>query len=288
MPGDAGRLCGTNYPERKSDSNEGTRVAEDVATDPAPSRRRRGWSGAVGLLGEAMLTIGALILLFVAWQVWWVTREATSAAAATVDQLQRQFAAPPAAPPAPGQPSAQPGTTVTNADLAMGQPFGLITVPRFGNGPQPLLQGTATAQLDRGVGHDPTSALPGQTGNFATAGHRDTYSHPYNLIDTLIPGDAVVAEVKDGWAIYRVVDKKIVNPTQVEVYAPVPDRPGVAPTEAWMTLVACEPHWTAQRRWAVHAKLGAWVPRTVQSPTAAAAPQVAEALTPPPGAPKGP
>lgn len=266
-------------------------MEEDVATDPtsATTRRRRGWSAAVGLLGEAMLTVGALILLFVAWQVWWVTREATSAAAATVDQLQRQFTAPAAvsSPPPTGRPGAPPGTALTNVDLATGQPFGLITVPRFGNGPQPLLQGTEIAQLDRGVGHDQGSALPGHIGNFATAGHRDTYSHPYNLIDTLQAGDAVVAEVKDGWAIYRVVDKKIVNPSQVEVYAPVPDRPGVAPTEAWMTLVACEPHWTAQRRWAVHAKLDAWVPRTVQSPTAATAPRVAEALTPPPGAPKG-
>lgn len=262
-----------------------TAAAEGPPPSPAAGPERPRWSPFVGALGELLLTLGALILLFVAWQVWWVTREATSAAAATVDDLRRQFAAPPAATaphrPGPGTPS---GTALRARDLTPGQPFGLITVPRFGNGPQPLLRGTDGAQLDRGVGHQPDSALPGQVGNFGTAGHRDTYSHPYELIDALQPGDAVVAEVRDGWAIYRVERSKIVAPTQVEVYAPVPDQPGVEPTEAWMTLIACEPHWTAQRRWVVHAKLEAWVARTAQAPTPEEAPQVSRALQAPPDA----
>lgn len=227
--------------------------------------------------------MGALLLLFVAWQVWWVTREATSAAAATVADLRRQFAAPPGTDPRSS--GAVAGSGLDNSEVPTGQPFGLITVPRFGNGPQPLLQGTEVAQLDRGVGHDGDSAMPGQIGNFATAGHRDTYSHPYHLIDTLRPGDAVVAEVRDGWAIYRVRRYRIVEPTQAEVYAPVPDRPGERPRAAWLTLLACEPHWTAQRRWVVHAELDAWVPRTATTPTVTEAPQVQEALTPPPDAP---
>lgn len=256
------------------------------AGTPAPGSRPL-WSVLVGALGEVLLTLGILILLFVAWQVWWVTREATNAAAATVDQLQRQFAGRPSAGAAsnPAE-AAGPGgaaTEVHNGDLTTGEAFGLVTVPRFGNGPQPLLQGTAIAQLDRGVGHDPTSALPGQIGNFATAGHRDTYSHPYNLIDTLQAGDAVVAEVRDGWAIYRVERKRIVESNQVEVYAPVPDQPGAQPTQAWMTLIACEPRWTAQRRWAVHARLEAWVPRTAQTRTVAQSEHVLAALTRPPG-----
>ncbi len=255
---------------------------EPAGASAAP--RRPLWSRIVGGLGEVLLTLGAFLLLFVAWQVWWVTREATSAAAATVAPLRRQFATPPSAP-APRVPGGPTATALRTDDIPAGEAFGLITVPRFGNGPQPLIQGTSVAQLDRGVGHDPGSALPGQVGNFATAGHRDTYSHPYNLIDTLRAGDAIVAEVEDGWAVYRVERHHIVEPTRVQVYAPVPDQPGVQPTEAWMTLIACEPHWTAQRRWVVHAKLENWVPRTAEAPTVATAPQVSRALQPPPGAP---
>jgi sortase A len=69
------------------------RSHEPAGASAAP--RRPLWSRIVGGLGEVLLTLGAFLLLFVAWQVWWVTREATSAAAATVDQLQRQFATPP-------------------------------------------------------------------------------------------------------------------------------------------------------------------------------------------------
>lgn len=126
--------------------------------------------------------------------------------------------------------------------------------------------------------------MPGQIGNFATAGHRDTYSHPYNVIDSLRGGDLAVVEVQDGWAIYEVERMRIVEPSETEVYAPTPDRPGVAPTEAWMTLVACEPHWTAQKRWVVHARLRDWVPRTPDRPAAPDHPQVAAALAGPAGA----
>lgn len=252
---------------------------------PATSPARSPWPGLISLLGEALLSLGVLVLLFVVWQVWWVTRQATDASAAVVDELGRQFATTAPAPPTDSPPLT--GTATTTQDIAIGIPFGLVTVPRFGNGPQPLLQGTATAQLDRGIGHDKRSAMPGQIGNFATAGHRDTYSHPYQRIDHLERDDAVVVEVKDGWAIYRVDRHHIVEPTQVDVYAPVPGQPHTAPTQAWMTLVACEPHWTAQKRWVVHAKLQHWVPRTPDIRSADKAPLVKAALTPPGTLPKG-
>ncbi len=259
------------------------------------STRHRGSAGrAVGLLGELLLTVGTLVLLFVAWQVWWVTGTSSRASAEVVDGLSAQFAsAAPAPPPQDSTdltdrpPAITPrpvpggGTTLRSPDIETGSSFGIVTVPRFGNGPQPILQGTGTAQLDRGVGHEPTSAMPGQLGNFATAGHRDTYSHPYNRIDELRTGDAVVVEVADGWAIYRVRSGRIVEPWQVEVYAPVPDRPGATPRQSWMTLVACEPHWTALRRWAVHALLDEWVPRTADAPAVADHSQLVEALAPP-------
>ncbi|WP_162872661.1 class E sortase [Austwickia chelonae] len=253
-----------------------------------PPSRHRAVATVTGVLGELLITFGLLVLLFVGWQVWWVTRAASQASASVVSDLGREFADPTllgasgTTGPAPATASA-----ITNANTTVGKAFGLITVPRFGNGPQPVLQGTSTAQLDKGIGHDPTSAMPGQIGNFATAGHRDTYSHPYNRIDALREGDDIVVEVKDGWAIYQVDNSKIVLPHQVEVFAPTPDRPGVTPTEAWMTLIACEPHWTAQKRWVVHARLHHWIPRNTDTPDAAANPLVRAALAAPSDRPQG-
>lgn len=267
------------------ETTSGTRVLDPGRVSArGAGLARRGWRTGVGILGEALLTLGTLVLLFVVWQVWWVTREATSASAAVVTELGREFATAPLGPPrtAPGE---QPrASTLRSEAVALGEPFGLITVPRFGNGPQPVLQGTDAAQLAGGVGHDRDSAMPGQIGNFATAGHRDTYSHPYNRIDWLRGGDLAVVEVQGGWAIYEVAGTRIVEPSQIEVYSPTPDRPGVEPTEAWMTLVACEPHWTAQKRWVVHARLQEWVPRSRDRPAAPDNPQVAAALADPAGA----
>lgn len=254
-----------------------------TADDATPTRPRASTAARIsGLIGELLITLGVLVLLFVSWQVWWVTKEATAASQQVVGDLTHRFAAASPAPTTgPPGPPGPPYTRLTSKGVAVGAPFGLVTVPRFGTGPQPVIQGNAIAQLDKGIGHEPTSVMPGQVGNFATAGHRDTYSHPYSDIDRLAQGDAVVVEVEDGWAIYRVVRTRIVEATALEVYAPVPDQPGVAPTEAWMTMTACEPRWTATRRWAAYAKLEAWVPRTAQQPTPEKAPQVAAALQPP-------
>ncbi|MBW3084216.1 Sortase SrtE1 [Austwickia sp. TVS 96-490-7B] len=242
--------------------------------------RRSAASRFFGVFGELLVTLGVVVLLFVSWQVWWVTQEATHASQEVVNELGRQFSHAPRST-APATPGAAKGSSLQSKTIPAGTPFGLVTVPRFGNGPQPILQGTAIAQLDQGVGHEPKSVMPGQIGNFATAGHRDTYSHPYNKIDAFQPNDAIVVEVADGWAIYRYAKHRIVDPKQVEVYAPVPDQPGKKPTEAWMTLIACEPHWTAQRRWVVHAKLELWVPRTSAAPTVETNPQVQAALRAP-------
>ncbi|GAB79088.1 class E sortase [Austwickia chelonae] len=263
-------------------------MTSETGADPETPTQRRTGAVVTGIIGELLITFGLLVLLFVGWQVWWVTRAASQASATVVSDLGREFADP-ALTGTSSTPGPAPATAsaLTNAGTPTGKAFGLITVPRLGNGPQPVLQGTSTAQLDKGIGHDPTSAMPGQIGNFATAGHRDTYSHPYNRIDALREGDSIVVEVKDGWSVYRVDNSKIVLPHQVEVFAPVPDRVGATPTESWMTLIACEPHWTAQKRWVVHAKLQHWVPRSPATPDAAASPVVRAALAAPTDHPTG-
>ena len=47
----------------------------------------------------------------------------------------------------------------------------------------------------------------------------------------------------------------------MNVLAPVPDQPGVVPTEAWLTLTSCEPKYGSTNRFIVFAKLDRSVPR---------------------------
>lgn len=113
--------------------------------------------------------------------------------------------------------------------------------------------------------------MPGQIGNLVTAGHRVTYGKPYNRIDELRRGDAIVVETADGWAVYRYRRYVIVEPDDVSVTEAVPERPGVQPTEAWMTLIACHPPFSARQRYVGFAKLESLTPRARQVPAEVAA-----------------
>ena len=58
----------------------------------------------------------------------------------------------------------------------------------------------------------------------------------------------------------------MVYPWETEVLAPVPDRPGAEPTEAWMVLTACHPKFSAQQRLIGYALLDRTVPRAEGPP----------------------
>lgn len=238
----------------------------------APSRSLA-W-GLVSVLGELLVTIGVVVLLFVAWELWWTDIEANRSAEATTSSLTQSFAAP------SGESSGS--ETVPDAKtpggLIEGRAFGLMHVPRFGaDWIRPIFEGTDLGTLAEGLGHYPTTAAPGAVGNFAVAGHRTTWGRPFHMIETLVPGDTIVVETRTGYDVYAVASHEIVLPTRTEVIAPVPDNPGAQPTEAWLTLTACHPKFSAKERYIVHAKLvktytrDEGLPANVLAPPAAAA-----------------
>jgi sortase A len=116
-------------------------------------------------------------------------------------------------------------------------------------------EGTDSDTLIKGMGHYSGTAFPGQIGNFALAGHRTTYGRPLHNIDLLQKGDVIVVETKASYIVYTVDRHVIVTPDNVEVIAPVPQRPGARPTQAWLTMTACRPKFSAQYRYIVFAKL---------------------------------
>jgi sortase A len=202
---------------------------------------------ALGVFGELLVTLGLLVLLFVAWQLWWTDVESDRAQAATVSSLTREFAAAPTTPPAGA------GAGATDLPAAA---FAVVRIPRFGaDYARPLVEGTSAKELAEGLGHYVGTAGPGEVGNFAIAGHRTTYGKPLAEIDTLRTGDRVVVETAQGWTVYAVSSHEIVRPWQGEVIAPVPGRPGVTPTKAVLTLTSCHPRFSAKQRWIVHADL---------------------------------
>jgi sortase A len=207
-------------------------------------------------LGELLISIGLVLLLFVAWQLYWTDFTADRAQAATTDSIQRTWQK---------APDAAPGALVNGKvkKVPLGDAFALIRIPRFGkNYVKPIFEGTDLEILDKGVGHYEKSQMPGEIGNFAIAGHRVTYGKPFNEIATIKPGDAIVIETATTWYVYRAVRHVIVTPDHVEVVAPVPQHPGTKPTEAWMTMTACHPEFSARERYVEFSKLELTLPKS--------------------------
>jgi sortase A len=248
----------------------------------------------VGGVGEMLVTAGALVLLFLAWQLWWTDVVADRAQDRTTEALLEQWDAAGGSDlpgqdgdPAPVQPG---GSSLAPEPVAPGpstqeqveqaaalaelpaRAVALLRVPAFGDGwVRPVLEGTGTAVLQQGVGHYSGAALPGEVGNFAVAGHRTTYGAPFGPIADLVTGDPVVVETASEFHVYRVTDSQVVLPGDVEVIAPVPDRPGDEPTQAFLTMTSCHPMFSARERYVVHALLESSTPRTDGPPAVLAA-----------------
>jgi sortase A len=100
--------------------------------------------------------------------------------------------------------------------LVEGDVIGEIQVPRLGLNAI-VVQGDSPANLRRAVAHLAKSALPGEWGNVALAGHRDTFFRPLHDIRL---GDEIRFKTRERNFEYRVESIEIVAPNDVQVLAP--------------------------------------------------------------------
>jgi sortase A len=217
----------------------------------APHRGGDLWRLFARGLGQLLITAGVLILLFVAYELGGTGVYTEQQQSQEHKQLEQQWAHP---------------STGSVEKVRLGHGLAILYIPRLGrNYHFVVVEGTGFTDLQKGPGHYPGTALPGGVGNFAVAGHRTTYLHPFNRIDKLRSGDSIVLETRDKWFTYTVEDipgtsvpwREIVDPTQVEVAFPVPDQPdpSAKPTLKLLTFTSCNPKYSAAQRIVVHAML---------------------------------
>lgn len=216
----------------------------EQATRKPPSRA---WS-AVGVFGELLITVGVLLLLFVAYQLMWTNVTAQRAADQVANDLQDSWATQTTA-----DGSSDPGDSSDAPEVRpkIGDAFALMYIPRLSDKVwgMPVLESVELSDLARGIGHYPTAQLPGEKGNFAVAAHRATNGEPFRDIDQLRVGDKVFVETQDSWFEYTLRRDKIVAPTDTWVIDPVPGDPGATPTDRLITLTTCNPRWGHTTRW---------------------------------------
>lgn len=130
--------------------------------------------------------------------------------------------------------------------LRDGKPFGRIEIPSIG-ADYVVIQGTDEGDLQKGPGHYPTTALPGQGKTIGIAGHRTTYGAPFNQIDKIEVGDEITLEMPYATFTYEVTKTDIVDPSDVEIVDDV--------GHERLVLTACHPLYSAAQRYAVFADL---------------------------------
>lgn len=211
----------------------------------------------VGYLGRALLTVGVLVLLFVAFQLWGTGLHESKAQKDLNTKFDQMLAAASSTVPpttsmsqSTGPTTTIPAKTVAASDIApgIGDPVGRLEIPKL-HLDKIVVQGVSLTQLDRAPGHFPQTPFPGQLGNAAIAGHRTTYGAPFFNINKLVPGDKIYITTIQGRFTYAVQWAKIVQPTDVWVLDTAPDH------KATLTLSACHPRLDLTQRYIVRAVL---------------------------------
>lgn len=139
------------------------------------------------------------------------------------------------------------------------RPIARLSFRRPGEGAAPVTDralyvgpNVTEAALTRGPGHYPSTADPGEDGNFAVAGHRTGWGAPFYLLDELAPGDEVLAVDRQGRQHVYIVDgTELVEPDASWVLGSDPLGSG-RPT---LTLTTCDPPGINDRRLVVFATL---------------------------------
>ncbi|MCB5910278.1 class E sortase [Streptomyces pinistramenti] len=232
--------------------------------------------------GELAVTLGAVLLLLVVHQLWWTNFQAQHAAQDRVGQLESGWArgaAPGAGATADGPQAsgaapaatAQPGSTARPAADPPPRPglgYAVLRIPRIGLR-APVAEGVGRAAvLNHGyVGHYSHTAQPGDAGNVALAGHRNTHGEPFRRLDRLRPGDTV--RIDTARARYRYVVRSVLprtSPSDTAVIAAVPHSSvhpsyGFTAPGSYLTLTTCTPEFTSTYRLVVWAELRSASPR---------------------------
>ncbi|MFD5883490.1 class E sortase [Streptomyces yangpuensis] len=244
--------------------------------------RRAGVVGVLWATAELTVTVGVVVLLLVVHQVWWTNRQAAAAAQAQVRALERAWGDDPSLPPSPSSdspsvppsvsssvapsvpPSGGPAVVSSSPPPPPAGPAGareregayaVLRIPRLGL-VVPVAQGIdKRAVLDKGyAGQYPGTAGPGERGNFALAGHRNTHGEPFRYVNRLRAGDELIVDMRGRRYTY-LVGKVLSETTERDtgVIAPVPRsvvKPeyGYSEPGAYITLTTCTPEYSSKYR----------------------------------------
>jgi sortase A len=204
------------------------KLLDDIRIRQAPIYKPARTISATQVIGELFLTAGVILMLFVGYKALFqdnVVGTQQSEVAKTYTE-RNEFI---------------PLNKVNKqADI-----FGRMYVPRFGETWTRLVaEGTRWHPVlnEIGIGHYVTTAMPGEVGNFAVAGHRGGFGGAFKDMHRLKDGDRVYLETNKTWFTYKFLETEVVLPTELGVIAPVPEKlDGAKVGGKYLTMTSCTP-----------------------------------------------
>ena len=268
----------------------------DGSKQPASSSQAIVWqrrlrttaAHALGALGRTLISVGALLLLFVAYQLWGTglhEARAQNSLSNEFEELLRSTTTiattAPTTVPTTIVETTEPSPTTTLevqpdevlAAFSSGDAIARIRAPKI-DLDKIVVEGVEVDDLRKGPGHYRSTPMPGQRGNAAIAGHRTTYGAPFNRIDELVPEDEILVSTPQGDFTYKVLP-------QTDANGAISGHLIVSPNDVWvlddagdnrLTLTACHPKYSASQRIIVQAALvvpPALTPKLVSKPAPA-------------------
>jgi sortase A len=195
--------------------------------------------------GELLVTLSVLIFLYFVYSAWFTNVTATAKQTELSKEITKRFEVRDA------KPLVQTESQATEVPKQV-TPIGLLYIPRLQDKVWglPIVQGVGHHELSLGVGHYPSTELPGELGNFAIAGHRATNGEPFAYFERLKADDLVYVRTQDGWFEYQLLQNKKIQESETWVLSDRPKGIDTDPNSALITLTTCDPRWNSYQRWA--------------------------------------
>lgn len=194
------------------------------------------------LVGEIFLTFAGVLLAYLIYQIWFTNQIAEIESSALASEIQKSF-----------QAGLDPDTdsVAVEVERSGSQGFALLYIPALRSDVwgTPIVSGVEDRQLSLGVGHYPSTELPGEVGNFALAGHRATNGEPFARFENLKSGDLVYVQTSEGWFTYQLFQNQKISENEVWILDDLP-MGVVTDSNQLITLTTCDPRWNSVRRWA--------------------------------------
>jgi sortase A len=208
--------------------------------------------GILRILGEAFLTVSAIVVLYLVWTMFLnpviVGSGQQSAAARQSAEYSKHT------PQQPDHAVSNPDDVPVSAEPgAEATPIAVIYIPRLGSDWKRVIRDgtddeTVLDSYEAGVGHYTGTAMPGGIGNFAIAAHDTGYGNTFLDLSKLKLGDHIYVQTTNGWYTYEFRNFQFVQPTAVDVIDPVPTVPAAKATQRLITMTTCDPPFHARER----------------------------------------